>query len=65
MKDSNISYEHLVHLLLLLQLSKEVNVFLDENRIMDDDIAVRDNRLALLQQVHKLFLQFADFSKLS
>ncbi|MBF6058319.1 glycine--tRNA ligase subunit beta [Thiomicrorhabdus heinhorstiae] len=41
-----------------------VDRFFDEVMVMAEDEAVRNNRLALLQQIYQLFLQVADISRL-
>lgn len=46
-------------------LRTPVDAFFDGVMVMDEDEAVRANRLALLRQVAALFDRFADFSKLS
>ena len=48
----------------LATLEDTVNAFFDEVRVMDEDIAIRNNRLALLREVEHLFLRVADFSKI-
>jgi len=48
----------------LFNLIEPVNNFFDTVLIMSEDIMLRQNRLALLNNLKKLFLQFADFSKL-
>lgn len=61
--------EHLVsreyaHALSLLRAFKEpVDRFFLDVLVMAEDPAVRNNRLALLSQLHALFYQFADFSQ--
>lgn len=42
----------------------EVDAFFDDVMVMSDDLAVRNNRLALLNQIYQLFLQVADISRL-
>jgi glycyl-tRNA synthetase beta chain len=42
----------------------EVDAFFDDVMVMSDDLAVRSNRLALLNQIYQLFLQVADISRL-
>lgn len=55
-------YEHAFSSLAELQpLLKE---FFDEVKVVDDDLRLRANRLALLAQVRRLFDQLLDFSKL-
>lgn len=46
-------------------LRTPVDAFFDGVMVMDEDQAVRANRIALLRQVAALFDRFADFSKLS
>ncbi|MGI9286831.1 MAG: glycine--tRNA ligase subunit beta [Pseudomonadales bacterium] len=49
----------------LAELKKPVDDFFDAVMVMVDDDAVRNNRLALLQQLRDLFLQIADISLLA
>jgi len=46
-------------------LRDPVDAFFEGVMVMADDVGVRDNRLALLNQIAILFGKFADFSKLS
>lgn len=39
-----------------------IDQFFDEVLVMADDVALRDNRLALLGRLRSLFLQVADIS---
>ncbi len=48
----------------LAKLRGSVDRFFDEVMVMDDDLAVRGNRLALLNQLCSLFLEVADVSHL-
>jgi glycyl-tRNA synthetase beta chain len=48
----------------LAHLRKPVDDFFDNVMVMDDNPAIRDNRLALLHQLRSLFLQVADVSSL-
>jgi len=48
---------------ILSLLSPSVSSFFDKVMVMDDDLAVRNNRLALLGQCHALFMQVGDLSK--
>jgi glycyl-tRNA synthetase beta chain len=48
----------------LANLREAVDNFFDHVLVMDEDRAVRINRLAFLQQVRNLFLQIADISRL-
>ena len=49
---------------LLAGLREPVDTFFDDVMVMVDDIKLRDNRIALLNQLHGLFLQVADISRL-
>ena len=49
----------------LASLRDPVDRFFDEVMVMADDVAVKDNRLALLGELRALFLQIADISRLS
>jgi len=49
----------------MTQMRKPIDEFFDGVMVMVDDPAVRDNRLALLDGIGKLFLRIADFSKLT
>ena len=48
----------------LAVLREPVDTFFDDVMVMADDIAIRNNRLSLLQQLRNLFLQVADISYL-
>ncbi|RKZ37438.1 MAG: glycine--tRNA ligase subunit beta, partial [Gammaproteobacteria bacterium] len=48
----------------LAGLRESVDAFFDTVMVMDEDPAVRDNRLALLNQISELFLRTADISQL-
>ncbi|MCH9609407.1 MAG: hypothetical protein S4CHLAM45_05480 [Chlamydiales bacterium] len=60
---SNRNYPEAFTQLTLLQ--KPVAKLFDEVKVIDDDEAIRTNRLALLQEVYDLCEELADFSKLS
>jgi glycyl-tRNA synthetase beta chain len=49
----------------LAELRDPVDRFFDDVMVMADDVAVRNNRLALLGELRALFLQIADISRLS
>jgi len=49
----------------LAELQAPVDAFFDNVMVMADDVAVRNNRIALLNQLRELFLQAADISLLS
>ncbi|PWQ96388.1 glycine--tRNA ligase subunit beta [Leucothrix arctica] len=51
-------------LLSLAAIRPEVDAFFDGVMIMSDDIALKNNRLALLTELRALFLQVADLSSL-
>ena len=48
----------------LAGLRETVDTFFDDVMVMVDDEPIRDNRLALLNQLRGLFLQVADLSYL-
>lgn len=56
--------EYTVALKVLAALRVPVDTFFDEVMVMTDDPAIRDNRLALLQQLYDLFSAIADISRL-
>jgi len=49
----------------MTQMRKPIDEFFDGVMVMVEDEAVRNNRLALLDEIGKLFLRIADFSKLT
>lgn len=48
----------------LANLREPVDTFFDQVLVMAEDTAVRDNRIALLNELSSLFLRVADFSRL-
>lgn len=48
----------------LAQLREAVDAFFDQVMVLTDDAALRRNRLALLRNLHELFLRAADLSRL-
>jgi len=46
-------------------MKKPIDEFFDGVMVMVEDGATRNNRLALLDEIGKLFLRIADFSKLT
>jgi glycyl-tRNA synthetase beta chain len=52
-------------LLEMTQMKKPIDEFFDGVMVMVEDEKIRNNRLALLDQIGKLFLRIADFSKLT
>jgi glycyl-tRNA synthetase beta chain len=52
-------------LLEMIQMKKPIDEFFDGVMVMVDDEAIRNNRLALVDEIGKLFLRIADFSKLT
>lgn len=48
----------------LATIREAVDNFFDEVMVMSDNLEVRQNRLALLNQIYQLFLQVADVSRL-
>ncbi len=49
----------------MIQMKKPIDDFFDGVMVMVDDETVRNNRLALLDAIGRLFLRIADFSKLT
>ncbi len=49
----------------LAQLRITVDTFFDDVMVMTDDLALRNNRIALLDQLRQLFWQVADISQLA
>jgi glycyl-tRNA synthetase beta chain len=52
-------------LLEMTRMKKPIDEFFDGVMVMVEDEAIRNNRLALLDEIGKLFLQIADFSRLT
>jgi len=52
-------------LLEMTQMKRPIDDFFNQVMVMVEDEAVRDNRLALLNEIGQLFLKIADFSKLT
>ena len=52
-------------LLEMTQMKKPIDEFFEGVMVMVEDEAIRDNRLALLDEIGRLFLKIADFSKLT
>ena len=48
----------------LKKLSAPIDGFFDSVMVMDENLEIRNNRLALLKSVNNLFAEIADFSKL-
>jgi glycyl-tRNA synthetase beta chain len=48
----------------LAGLRESVDGFFDEVKVMDEDAAVKNNRLAMLASIHELFIETADISRL-
>ena len=48
----------------LNQLKSPIEHFFDEVMVLDEDLSLRQNRLALLTRIANLFQQLADFSRL-
>ena len=57
---ASANYE--VYLAALAKLRIPVDQFFEQVMVMTDDLTVRANRLALLQQIHQLFLRVADIA---
>jgi glycyl-tRNA synthetase beta chain len=52
-------------LLEMTRMKKPIDDFFDGVMVMVEDEAIRNNRLALLDDIGKVFLRIADFSKLT
>jgi glycyl-tRNA synthetase beta chain len=52
-------------LLEMTQMKKPIDEFFDKVMVMAEDEKIRNNRLALLDEIGQLFLRIADFSKLT
>ena len=48
----------------LAGLKNDVDTFFDDVMVLCDDVALKNNRLALLNQLSNLFLKTADISRL-
>ncbi len=57
--------DYTASLLEMSRMKKAIDEFFDGVLVMVDDGKIRSNRLALLNEIGKLFLRFADFSKLA
>ena len=49
----------------MTQMKRPIDEFFDRVMVMVEDEAIRNNRLALLDEIGQLFLKIADFSKLT
>jgi glycyl-tRNA synthetase beta chain len=49
---------------IMVTLGPEIDNFFDEVLVMTDDVALRNNRVALLQTINQLYRRIADFSQL-
>lgn len=56
--------EYTYALKLLTTIDKVVSEFFDNVMVMDEDVQVRNNRIALLAKIRKMFASIADISKL-
>jgi glycyl-tRNA synthetase beta chain len=52
-------------LLEMTQMKRPIDEFFDQVMVMVEDEVIRNNRLALLDEIGRLFLKIADFSKLT
>lgn len=59
------SKEYLAALKCIATLRPEVDAFFDGVMVMVEDVALRNNRLALLHEIGSFFKNFADFTRLS
>lgn len=63
-KDAITAQEYSKALSLLQELQPPLGELFEKVKIMDDNTQLRNNRLALLQEVASLFIQIADFQKI-
>jgi glycyl-tRNA synthetase beta chain len=49
----------------MTQMKRPIDEFFDQVMVMVEDEVIRNNRLALLDEIGRLFLKIADFSKLT
>jgi glycyl-tRNA synthetase beta chain len=49
----------------MIRMKEPIDTFFDKVMVMVEDEGTRQNRLALLDAVGRLFLRVADFAKLS
>jgi len=49
----------------IARLREPVDTFFDSVMVMADDVAIKNNRLALLTSISRLFKEIADFSKIA
>jgi glycyl-tRNA synthetase beta chain len=49
----------------MTRMKKPIDEFFDGVMVMVEDEVIRNNRLALLDAIGKVFLRIADFSKLN
>jgi glycyl-tRNA synthetase beta subunit len=57
-------YDYASALREIAAIRRTVDQFFDDVLVMDEDISIRQNRLALLQQISELFLSIADISEI-
>jgi glycyl-tRNA synthetase beta chain len=51
-------------LAVLVGFKETIDNYFDKVFVMDDDEAIRNNRLGVLKKIKDMFLTFADFSKI-
>jgi len=49
---------------MIFRIRSSINTFFDEVMVMTEDKRAKRNRLALLQEISKLFFRIADYSKI-
>jgi len=64
LKEALAARDHNAALERLSQLKEPIDRFFDEVLVLDEDLSLRQNRLALLTQIAGLFQQVADFSRI-
>ncbi len=59
------NHDYLAAMEIILKMKEPVDLFFDKVMVMDEDAAIRNNRLNLLSAIADLFLQVGDFSKMT
>lgn len=59
------NHDYLAAMETILKMKEPIDLFFDKVMVMDDDPAVRNNRLNLLAAIAGLFLRVGDFSKMT
>jgi glycyl-tRNA synthetase beta chain len=63
-KESYCSRNYSDVLTLLLEMRADIDTFFDDVMVMCEDAVLQKNRLALVNHINRLFIQFADLSQI-